>query len=77
VFTYAVDGVPNPEAGLYVIDGKTNTILSNSTVTYPPSLDDYFDQGGVVGVNPDTSKVYLAYYDPTNGKAYLNVYSEQ
>jgi len=77
VFTYAVDGVPNPEAGLYVIDGKTNTILSNSTVTYPPSLDDYFDQGGAVGANPDTSKVYLAYYDPTNGKAYLNVYSEQ
>jgi DNA-binding beta-propeller fold protein YncE len=57
-------------SALYVIDGATNTVL-RSTSFYSTFVT------SVVGVNPDTGKVYVVYGTSPNSKFYLDVYSEQ
>jgi len=75
--TFASDG---SGTALYVIDGANNTLLKSTTLTLPGFGPVY---GGSVSLNPDTSKVYVAFNysrSPTskvNGSFYLNVYSEQ
>ena len=65
---------------LDVIDGASNTVLSEAASNLPANTRFY---GGQVGVNPDTGRVYVPYnvspkFNPfVNGTFYLNVYSEQ
>jgi DNA-binding beta-propeller fold protein YncE len=80
-FAFAVTyGSDCSGTALYVIDGVTNTILSNATAAHPGGSGHY---GGSVAVNPDTRRVYVPYsISPSgiyhvDGNFYLNVYSEQ